>query len=432
MAASLFYLLFISTIFLILPILVGVFVYRDAQHRGMNAVLWALIAVLAPALTGLIIYLVVRMDVSTVGCPQCQTPISPNYSLCPQCGYALKGRCENCGRTVESNWRLCPDCGKSLNPVDVPSFESFPEKREKGLGRILIAVLVIPVIIVVLLAAGLISYRSSFTNSITSMDDLRPEDYQNNKTVSQWLDDCDARGNGLYVLEYEKKLAGEGNEVGYETTYLIYRKGNLNISSVSSEGVSRSLFQGTKLLVRYTDDQSAPMATEHLFQITYYTTKKPALNIEINGRNPEYIKTTTNQPIPFASPTPWRSTASQLFDAQILYIGDASGVSNLLRQTDLPAFGDFTMELKTMEEPYGLRVIYETLPDADDAFFQQNGMLLLGLVQNLGYIEIPYEGGIYTLSKEQASQILGFDVKELGQSQILLEEYLEKTMGGSS
>ena len=34
----------------LLPLLIGVYVYRDAKRRGMNAALWTLIAILAPTL----------------------------------------------------------------------------------------------------------------------------------------------------------------------------------------------------------------------------------------------------------------------------------------------------------------------------------------------------------------------------------------------
>ena len=53
-------LLFVFLALLTVPILIGVYVYRDARRRGMNAVLWTLIAVAAPALIGFIIYLLVR------------------------------------------------------------------------------------------------------------------------------------------------------------------------------------------------------------------------------------------------------------------------------------------------------------------------------------------------------------------------------------
>ena len=52
----------------LLPLLIGVYVYRDAKRRGMNAALWTLIAILAPSLIGFIIYLLVRGNYSNLKC----------------------------------------------------------------------------------------------------------------------------------------------------------------------------------------------------------------------------------------------------------------------------------------------------------------------------------------------------------------------------
>ena len=53
------------------PVLLGVFVYRDANARGMEPLLWTLLAVFAPGFIGLIVYLVVRRDHFKLICPQC-------------------------------------------------------------------------------------------------------------------------------------------------------------------------------------------------------------------------------------------------------------------------------------------------------------------------------------------------------------------------
>lgn len=46
-----------------IPILIGVFVYRDASKReDCAAWLWALVAALAPSFVGVIIYLIIRND----------------------------------------------------------------------------------------------------------------------------------------------------------------------------------------------------------------------------------------------------------------------------------------------------------------------------------------------------------------------------------
>jgi ABC-type transport system involved in multi-copper enzyme maturation permease subunit len=49
-------------VFFGIPILIGVYVYKDAASRRMNAILWTLVAIVAPGLTGFIIYLLVRGD----------------------------------------------------------------------------------------------------------------------------------------------------------------------------------------------------------------------------------------------------------------------------------------------------------------------------------------------------------------------------------
>ena len=55
--------LIVSLVALIIPITVGVLVYRDADKRmDCNPWLWALIAALAPSFVGLIIYLIIRND----------------------------------------------------------------------------------------------------------------------------------------------------------------------------------------------------------------------------------------------------------------------------------------------------------------------------------------------------------------------------------
>jgi FtsH-binding integral membrane protein len=51
----------IPVVWFIIGILLCIWVYRDAESRGMNGVLW-LIVVLIAGIIGLIIYLVVRKD----------------------------------------------------------------------------------------------------------------------------------------------------------------------------------------------------------------------------------------------------------------------------------------------------------------------------------------------------------------------------------
>ena len=114
---------FVSLALFILWIMVIVWVYRDAERRGMNGILWALL-VLIGSLVGLLIYLIVRSEHVPVkrsaqtccACPKCQKPVNSNFIFCPDCGARLQAVCPGCNRPVESSWRVCPHCGQKLSP----------------------------------------------------------------------------------------------------------------------------------------------------------------------------------------------------------------------------------------------------------------------------------------------------------------------------
>ena len=95
-----------SLVLLVIWIVVIVWVYRDAERRGMNGVLWALL-VLIGNLIGLLIYLIVRSDnlpvpqetEITQECPACHRNIPADYTFCPYCGAKTEqgiGKCSNC------------------------------------------------------------------------------------------------------------------------------------------------------------------------------------------------------------------------------------------------------------------------------------------------------------------------------------------------
>ena len=113
-----------SLFMLVIWILVIVWVYRDAERRGMNGVLWALLVFIGN-LIGLIIYLIIRSDREEVPkedvegravqpCPNCQKPVETGFAFCPHCGAKLRGGCPKCGELIEENWKLCPLCGEQL------------------------------------------------------------------------------------------------------------------------------------------------------------------------------------------------------------------------------------------------------------------------------------------------------------------------------
>jgi len=123
----------LSFLFFLIWIVVIVWVYRDAEERKMNGVLWALLVFIGN-LIGLIIYLIVRQDhpipardraavapagvpsaQPAVSCPNCQKPVEKTFAYCPHCGAALQPVCRSCGKSVEAGWKVCPHCGAQIN-----------------------------------------------------------------------------------------------------------------------------------------------------------------------------------------------------------------------------------------------------------------------------------------------------------------------------
>lgn len=84
----------IPVIWFIICIALGIWVYKDAESRGMNGALW-LIVVIFLGIVGLIIYLLVRAGEK--GKKE-----------------EIKRICPHCGRVVKEDVKFCPHCGKEL------------------------------------------------------------------------------------------------------------------------------------------------------------------------------------------------------------------------------------------------------------------------------------------------------------------------------
>ena len=88
--------------------------------------------------------------------------------------------------------------------------------------------------------------------------------------------------------------------------------------------------------------------------------------------------------------------AEALAEAAIPYVGDAPGVGNLLhvlQDNGIMPEGDFTYELQTDEEPYGLHVYFAEELEEEGEFvggILDGSMLCLTLVENLGEVQCTY------------------------------------------
>jgi len=97
---------------------IAIWVYRDAESRGMSGVLWLLV-VLITGLIGLIVYLVVRHDKRPMMPPPAYG--APGWAAPPPGGMppaglatAAQGFCRNCGSELTPGAAFCPKCGAKV------------------------------------------------------------------------------------------------------------------------------------------------------------------------------------------------------------------------------------------------------------------------------------------------------------------------------
>lgn len=165
---SLIVMFFYLAMVVAVPVLIGVYVYRDAVQRSMNAVLWTLVAVLAPGFIGFIIYLIVRGNYSDLKCPNCTSAVTDQYMMCPVCGTRLKASCPSCNFPLEADWSVCPSCTTPL-PDDLEEFTPPAKRGDTGLKKILVAVIIIPIVLVLI---SVLSFGMYSTSGIVELHDV--------------------------------------------------------------------------------------------------------------------------------------------------------------------------------------------------------------------------------------------------------------------
>ncbi len=259
---------------LTIPVMIGVYVYRDAKRRGMNAMAWTLIAVVAPALIGFIIYLLVRGNSPDLQCPQCAEPVTEQYVICPHCGAKLRPACPNCSFPVEADWKVCPKCAAPLEGVETPP--APPQRqRDRTLGKILIAIIVVPVALIALAVFGLTAFQS-VTGSSTMREvtfdeyDQEQESETIREAVHEWLDSLEVRSDRAYALRYDYS-----NELGagQEHYYLFYVPAG-GQSPSTSFGTDAGLF-GTTLNLRL--ERTGYSGSLYCVQTSVESTPKPRI-----------------------------------------------------------------------------------------------------------------------------------------------------------
>jgi hypothetical protein len=120
MASPFFLLTLLGVAFLGAWVLLVGYVYGDARRRGMNHVLWTLLAIFIPNAIGIILYFILR-DPVALPCPTCGTLARKGHAYCAGCGAAVRPACPQCRQPVEPGWRNCARCGAALAPAAAAS-----------------------------------------------------------------------------------------------------------------------------------------------------------------------------------------------------------------------------------------------------------------------------------------------------------------------
>lgn len=270
--------LLVCLIFVIgIPVLIGVYVYRDATQRGMNAALWTLVAVLAPTLIGFIIYLLVRGSYSDLECPSCAAAVTDQYMICPKCGAKLKASCSSCGFPIEAGWTACPKCASSL-PENHADYTAPARKKDTALGKILIIVILAPVLLLLLIA--ILGFGSFSGGSSMRTVYVSEEDCKANPEVAAWISQCDENPSKAYALCYQVAYGEQKKEK--ETHYLIYMPSMNNVTSMQS-GTHSGLF-GTSIEMKFYESAYPDVGEKQLPCISNYSDKFPGLKLFINDK----------------------------------------------------------------------------------------------------------------------------------------------------
>ena len=282
-AVPIFLLLIVA---LIIPFVVGAYVYRDAKRRGMNTLLWAFVAAIGPALIGLIAYLLVRVNYSDLRCPICNTPVTDQYIVCPTCGAKLRPSCPNCAMAVELDWKVCPKCTQPLSDhlVEPLSDVQAPTKaKDNSIGKILAMVLIIPILLISILVLSLSASFASGSSSIGEVsvdqyfEEMNREGYASEAVIAskvqEWLNSIDSETVQAHALRYDYS-----SDSGNEYFFLVYvpKAGMLMDSGMKQSG---SIFGTTLTLELQRVGHSGS-----LYNIVSSADELPNLKILLDGK----------------------------------------------------------------------------------------------------------------------------------------------------
>lgn len=262
-----------------IPLIIGFYVYKDAKKRNMNYVLWTILSVAAPCFIGFIIYLILRSERPVSSCPQCGFGVSEGFTVCPNCGFSLKNHCPVCGMALEYDWSICPNCANPI-PEEMKAQPPLKPQKDKELGKVLALVIIIPILLCVLLIACLVMFTSVSSSSFDSYSEtditLSPEAIRcDDFDISQWCDECDEKGEGIYALRSTESLSDDS----VHTSILVYRNDGRFTSMTSY--TARSIFKKPTVEIQFFDSGEDGISTLSYCEYEYNDSKGKDAQISI-------------------------------------------------------------------------------------------------------------------------------------------------------
>lgn len=260
-----------------IPVLIGVYVYRDARRRNMDAALWTLVTMLAPVFIGFIIYLLVRGNYSDLKCARCSTTVKEQYVVCPKCGVKLRPTCGSCGTPVEADWSICPKCAQPLSQDGDIAAPVRP--KDNVLWKILVAVIVIPVLLIIFL---LVAFSAVSQSGGTTVMSITCEDYfaqQHNGDVKEWFQGLDKDYDTAYVLRYVPKEGAQDVYEEDETCYYLLYVPAAGMETNLGFGYQGGLFQDSFVV----DMENCTMDGSMIYCIAISYEENPKLKVYCNG-----------------------------------------------------------------------------------------------------------------------------------------------------
>ena len=282
MSVAIFPVFILLAVVLIIPLIIGIYVYRDASRRGMNPILWALVSAVGPALIGLIIYLLVRGNYTNLRCPRCDGTVNEQFVVCPKCGTKLRAACPNCAMPVETDWKVCPKCTQPLPGIQT-DLQSPVRVRDTSIGKVLAVILIVPIVLIAILVFSFsVSFGGSSSGFIAGpmdeyFEEMTAEGYASEAIISgkvkDWLNHLQTEADHAYALRYDYSP-----ESGNEYFFLVYVP-EAGYQPNSFLDQSSSIFGTTLKLDLYRNGSGG-----YLFHISYSANKAPNLKITLDGK----------------------------------------------------------------------------------------------------------------------------------------------------